>query len=124
MSQLFKSIPKKEILIQLLTEHSVKEKKCYKLSPEIYKQMQYNDVIEPFLKLIKPHYHTSKQSYVDRKMTYPRFITILRHICKCHEINYTSIIKYSNSYYQIDYLFYINSIENNELSSYKATIND
>ena len=109
MSQLFKSKREKEIIVDLIQKHFMKEKNYYKITPEIYKQIVYKEAIDPFLILIKPHYHKSKQNYVDRKMTYPRFITVIRHVCKIHEINYTSKIKYSNSYYQIDYLFYLNN---------------
>ena len=116
MSQLFKKLPEKELLISFLLENCIQERNYCKLSPEIYKQIQYKNLIQPFLDKIVNCYHLSKQTYVTRKMTYPRFITILRHICKCYEINYTSVIKYTNSYYHIDYLFYINSMENKVLS--------
>ena len=111
MIQLFKSYPNKDEFITFIKSHCVKEQKYYKLTPEIYKQIIFKDALYPYLETIKPHYHISKQIYITRKMTYTRFITIIRHLCKLLEITYTSTMKYSNSTYQIDYLFYLNDYE-------------
>ena len=107
MKQLFKTIPNREVFDKFIKQYCIQERNYYKITPETYKQMQYNQVIQPFLNDIKIYYHMSKQKYINRKMTYPRFVTILRHLCKMNEITYTSIMKYSNSTYQIHYLFYI-----------------
>ena len=109
MSQLFKTTPNKDFVIDYIQTHLMKEKNYYKITPEIYKQLLYKDVVQSFLEEIKKHYHISKQIYVERKITYPRFITIIRHCCKSNEINYVSNIKYRNSYYEIEYYFYINT---------------
>ena len=111
MIQLFKTYPNKEKFIEFIKSHCVKERKCYKLSPEVYKQISFNNHLQPFLDSIKEHYHSSKQTYVSRKMTYTRFVTIIRHLCKLLEITYTSTMKYSSSTYQIDYLIYLNDQE-------------
>ncbi len=111
MIQLFKTYPNKEKFIEFIKAHCVKERKCYKLSPEVYKQITFNNELHPFLDSIKEHYHSSKQVYVSRKMTYARFVTIIRHLCKILEITYTSTMKYSSSTYQIDYLIYLNDQE-------------
>lgn len=107
MIQLFKTYPNKENFIEFIKTHFVKERNYYKLSPVVYKQISFNNELQPFFDSIKEHYHTSKQTYVSRKMTYSRFVTIIRHICKLLEITYTSTMKYFNSTYQIDYLIYI-----------------
>jgi hypothetical protein len=107
MIQLFKSVPEKQDFIDFIKTHTNKERNYYKITNDVYKQMVFKDVITPFLDKIKPHYHLSKQFYVDRKITYSRFITIIRHICKMIDITYTSTMKYSNSSYQIDYFIYL-----------------
>ena len=107
MIQLFKSQPNKEAFIEFIKTHTNKERNYYKVTNDIYKQMVFKEVIAPFLETIRPHYHISKQFYLDRKMTYSRFITVIRHICKFLDITYTSNMKYSNSSYQIDYFIYL-----------------
>jgi hypothetical protein len=111
MIQLFKSYPNKPEFITFIKTHCIKEQKCYKLSQEIYKQILFKNALQPYIDTLKSHYHISKQTYITRKMTYSRFITIIRHLCKLLEITYTSTMKYSNSTYQIDYLFYLNDYE-------------
>ena len=109
MIQLFKSSPDKEYFTNFIQTHCHKERNYYKLNNDIYKQMVFKNIIQDFFNEIRPHYHISKQIYLDRKMTYTRFITIIRHICKKLDITYTSVMKYSNSTYQIDYLIYYKS---------------
>ena len=55
----------------------------------------------------KPFYHISKQKYLERKLTYNNFTTILRQICNFNKINYTSQIKYDKSTYDIIYYIYL-----------------
>ena len=107
MIQLFKTAPDKESFIEFIKTHATKERNYYKLTNDVYKQMIFKEVIPAFLDKVKPHYHLSKQFYITRKISYSRFITIIRHICKMIEITYTSTMKYSNSSYQIDYFIYV-----------------
>ena len=107
MIQLFKTTPSKDEFITFIKEHCVKEKTYYKLTNDVYKKIIFKNVLEPFLLTIKPHYHKSKQKYIERKMTYTRFVTVIRHICKILDITYTSIMKYANSSYRIDYYIYL-----------------
>jgi hypothetical protein len=48
----------------------------------------------------------SKQKYLERKLAYNNFTTILRQICNFCAINYTSVIKYDKSTYNIIYYIY------------------
>lgn len=107
MLQLFKSTPNKDSFINFIKEHCIKEKTYYKLTNDVYKQIIFKEKLEPFLSTIKPYYHKSKQTYVDRKMSYTRFVTVVRHVCKILDITYTSIMKYYNSTYRIDYYIYL-----------------
>ena len=45
--------------------------------------------------------------YLDKKLTYNSFTTILRQICNYNKITYTSQIKYDKSSYEITYYIYI-----------------
>tara|TARA_X000001036_G_scaffold403899_1_gene410808 strand:+ start:730 stop:1065 length:336 start_codon:yes stop_codon:yes gene_type:complete len=107
MIQLFKSFPDKEEFIKFIKTHGQQERNYYKLTNDIYKQIIFKNNIDSFLESIKPHYHKSKQFYLDRKLTYPKFVTLIRHICKKLNITYTSTMRYANSTYRIDYLIYL-----------------
>ena len=71
-----------------------------------YRKMLFYSYYEEFCEKLKDYYHLSKQFYLERKMTYNSFTTILRQICKHNNIMFTSQIKYNESKYNIDYLIY------------------
>ena len=64
--------------------------------------------IPEFLEMCKPYYHISKRKYLERKMSYNNFTTIIRQICNFNKIMYTSQIKYDKSNYNIVYYIYHN----------------
>jgi len=66
----------------------------------------FNNLIEDFIKQCIPYYHLSKRKYLERKLTYNSFITIIRQICNFNKITYTSQIKYDKSTYDIMYYIY------------------
>ncbi len=111
MIQLFKSYPNKNDFITFIKAHCIKERTYYKFTIDIYKQLLFKNLLQPYLEIIKQNYHLSKQCYLTRKMTYSRFITVLRHLCKILNITYSSTMKYSNSTYQINYLIYLDDYE-------------
>ena len=71
-----------------------------------FRKMLFYNYHAEFCETIKNYYHLSKQFYLERKMTYNSFTTILRQICKNNNIMFTSQIKYNESKYNIDYLIY------------------
>ena len=71
-----------------------------------YKKGIYNGSIVAFIDSCNPYYHISKKKYLERKLSYNTFITILRQICNCNNITYTSKIKYDNSNYEIVYYIF------------------
>jgi len=106
-SQIFKSAIPNEILIKLLNNIAIKSEKCYILNNNCYKKGIFNNLINPFINECKPYYHVSKIKYLDRKLTYNSFITIVRQICNFNKVTYTSQIKYDKSSYDIMYYIYI-----------------
>ena len=54
-----------------------------------------------------PYYHISKRKYLERKLTYNSFITVIRQICNFNKITYTSQLKYDKSTYDITYYIYL-----------------
>ena len=105
-SQIFKDHVPNELLIKLLDEIAIKSDKCYVLNNNSYKKGTFNDTITNFIIQCIPYYHISKRKYLERKLTYNSFITIIRQICNFNKITYTSQIKYDKSTYDIIYYIY------------------
>ena len=105
-SQIFKNKIPNELLLTLLADISVKTDKCFVFNNNSYKKGIFNETIPTFLEACKPYYHLSKRKYLERKINYNSFITILRQICNFNNITYTSQIKYDKSNYDIIYYIY------------------
>jgi hypothetical protein len=105
-SQIFKNKIPTEILFALLTDIAVKTDKCFIINNNSYKKGIFNEKIPQFFEECKPYYHISKRKYLERKLNYNAFITILRQICNFNKITYTSQIKYDKSNYDIIYYVY------------------
>jgi len=102
-SQLFKKPIPNQLIIDLLDSIAVKSEKCYVLNNNSFKKGLFNNVINRFIDNCKSYYYLSKHKYLERKITYSSFITIIRQICKYNKITYTSQIKYDRSNYDIVY---------------------
>lgn len=105
-TQIFKNGISNEILFKLLDEICLKNDKHYIFNTNSYKKGLYNGSIPNFIEYCKPYYHNSKKKYLERKITYNSFSTILRQICNYNKITYTSQIKYDKSKYDIIYYIY------------------
>jgi hypothetical protein len=102
--QIFKTTPPLERLYQLLEDVcEKKDNEFYIVDKCSYKKAMFNDLITPFLQDISPFYHLSKKKYVERKMTFNNFITVVRQICNFHELEYDTKINYDKSKYDIVY---------------------
>jgi hypothetical protein len=106
MSQIFKlKIPNTE-LFELLDTICVKTSNHYFFNTISFKKGLLDDKIQYYLNKWKPFYHMSKQKYLEKKLTYNSFTTILRQICKNNKVSFTSKIKYDKSSYEIQYFIY------------------
>lgn len=105
-SQIFKNHIPNELLITLLDDIAIKIENGYILNNNSYKKGIFNETIIEFVNQCKPYYHLSKRKYLERKLTYNSFITIIRQICNHNNIKYTSQIKYDKSSYDINYYIY------------------
>jgi hypothetical protein len=105
-SQIFKKLIPNNLLITLLDDIAIKTENCYVLNNNSFKKGIFNESINNFINECKPYYFISKQKYLERKLTYNSFITIIRQICKHNKITYTSQIKYDRSSYDIIYYIY------------------
>lgn len=105
-SQIFKEHVPLTILYNLLDLISLKKDNYYVIDMNAYKKMIYNEYHIKFCETLKSYYHNGKQFYLDRKMTYNTFTTIIRQICKHEAVMFTSKINYNKSKYNIDYTIY------------------
>ena len=105
-TQIFKKKIPNDLLYDLLNTLCMKTDKYYIFNMESFKKGVFKESIQNFVEQIKTYYHNSKQKYLDRKLTYNSFTTILRQISNFNKITYTSQIKYDKSSYDIVYYIY------------------
>jgi hypothetical protein len=105
-NQIFKKNVPNELLFNLLNSICAKNEKYYILNNEAFKRGIFQESISNFLTNCNPYYHISKKKYLEKKLTYNSFTTVLRQICNFNNITYTSQIKYDKSKYDIVYYIY------------------
>ena len=105
-TQIFKKKVPNEILLELLDVICLKNEKHYTLDIYSFKKGILNEVIPKFLSRCNEYYHISKRKYLEKKLTYNSFVTVIRQICNFNKITYTSQIKYDKSKYAILYYIY------------------
>ena len=106
-TQIFKNkIPSEKIFL-LLDLLCIKNNKHYVFDLNSFKKGVFTQDINIFLEECKPYYHISKQKYLENKITYNSFTTVLRQICNFNKVIFTSQIKYDKSNYEtIYYIFF------------------
>ena len=110
--QLFSIVPSPDLLWIFLKENGGEPVDDYFIfSKTLYKKAVFRGTIAAFIKEIEPYYYESKKHYVNRKMDYNKFITVIRQICNCNAITYTKKMVYNNSTYEIEYYIYDASIK-------------
>jgi len=107
LTQIFKKNIPNTMFFNLLDSICMKNEKHYTLTIDSFKKGIYNNSITNFIEDCKPYYHLSKKKYLEKKLTYNSFTTILRQICNFNKITYTSKIKYDKSTYAIEYYIYL-----------------
>lgn len=112
-SQIFKTPIPNDIFLNFLEDIAIKMNNKYIINTICYKKGIYNGIIEKFIDNCKPYYYLSKRKYLERKLTYSSFITIIRQICNYNKITYTSQIKYDKSSYEIIYYIQGNILYDN-----------
>ena len=105
-TQIFKNIIPYDKLFNLLDLLCIKNDKYYTFDSNSFKKGIFTEEINCFLEDCKPYYHISKRKYIEKKITYNSFTTVLRQISNSNKIIYTSQIKYDKSNYEIVYYIY------------------
>ena len=108
-SQLFKEKIPLDIFVVFLKSCSVAKDETYTFGTIAYKKACFVDSIVPFINKLKLYYYSSKQHYIERKMTQKNLITVIRQVCKYMNIPYISKMLYVKSSYEIVYYIYINN---------------
>jgi hypothetical protein len=105
MSQIFKSVLPRDIILEFFSNHCISAKNCYVFNKDTFKKFCYHPQnVESFYLTLKPYYFSSKLKYLNN-ITFNGLTTVLRQICNFLEIPFTSKIKYSHSTYSIEYYF-------------------
>tara|TARA_B100000927_G_C16475422_1_gene473203 strand:- start:3421 stop:3765 length:345 start_codon:yes stop_codon:yes gene_type:complete len=105
-TQIFKNIIPKDILLNFLEKTAKKKGNSYVFSKVEFKTAQFNNLIIPFCESLKEYYHKSKLIYIERKMNYKNFITVIRQLCKSLHLPFSSKIIYDKSNYEIIYTIF------------------
>lgn len=104
-NQIFKEDVLNQTLFDFLEKICIKKEKHFIFDLNSYKKILFYNLYKDFTLQLEPHYHKAKQFYLNRPLTYNSMTTILKQICKCNSISYTSETKYNESTYTI--VFYI-----------------
>jgi len=105
-TQIFKNNVPSEKIFHLLDSLCIKNDKYYLFNSISFKKGMFTQEINIFLEECKPYYHISKKKYLENKITYNSFTTVLRQICNFNKIIFTSQIKYDKSNYEIIYYIF------------------
>jgi hypothetical protein len=105
---IFKSPVPMETLYEFLDKFCIKNAKCknkyYLLDATAFRKIQYHITwYNSFVQQIAPYYHTSKQMYLTRPLTYNNLVTIIRQICKMNDVIFFKRVSYSKDDYNNDY---------------------
>lgn len=90
---------------------------------ETYKRSKLNNSLTHFLETIKPFYYMSKTKYIDNCNNYKKLTTIIRQICKYHNIDYNSKVKYYTSNYENQYVISFTKQQIQNIRYYARTNN-
>ena len=104
--QIFKKNIPNDIFLPFLDTICTKNDKHYVLNKNAYKKGLFIGSILTFFETIRSYYHISKLKYLERKLTYNSFTTVIRQICNFNKLTYTSQIRYDKSTYDIVYYIY------------------
>jgi len=105
-TQIFRTPVPSDDLFALLKNIGKNCDKYCVINNESYKRGIFTNSIPLFLEECKNHYHVSKYKYLERKLSYNNFTTVLRQICNYNKIKYTTQIIYEKSSYNIVYYIY------------------
>lgn len=107
----FHTILPNNIFFSFLESICLTTNKYFLFDKNAYKKMFYengnnHNIFESFRDVLKEYYNESKYTILYRDMTYNRFTSILRQICRTNKVTIKSKVKYANSEYCIEHYIY------------------
>ena len=108
---IFKKPVPKEILFNLLDNITTgMQDNQYLVTNTAFKKGIYNGLIQEFYSELKTYYCPSQMIYLERRLTYNNFITVIRHVCKSLDLEYERKMVYDKSTYEIVYNIHLPKI--------------
>ena len=107
MSQIIKSSLPSNILRDLIVKICQRYQNYFIFNNEAYKKGNMYNLFQEFVEQLKPYYHSSKQFYLERNISFKMLTTLIRQICNVQNIIYTNHIKYNKSNHEIHYYIYL-----------------
>jgi hypothetical protein len=95
----------------------IKDGDKYTINYYSYKKMLYNSYQDIWLEELSKYYFDCKKIYLTREFTYISFITILRQLCRFHNIEYDYDYDKSISHKYKKYNIYLNKNNKNDEKS-------
>lgn len=87
-----------------IKKHCMQEENKYIVDVNTFKKISYEDELTKFIETLKKYYYKNKFYYLDESsMTYNRFSTIIRQVCKNNDVSYVRDVKYIMSKYTVSY---------------------
>ncbi len=87
-----------------IRKHCMQEENKYIVDVNTFKKLIYDDELVGLIELLKNYYYRNKFYYLDESsMTYNRFSTIIRQLCRNNNVDYERDIKYIMSKYTVSY---------------------
>ena len=99
---IFKNNPDKTDFVNMLKNVCMIDNRKYILYDELYKKSM--TTIHSYISELKNNYHISKQSYLE-DINFKKCVTIIKQICKTHDIEWSTKRKYQNNSYKIYYIY-------------------
>jgi hypothetical protein len=102
-SSLFRAKVPRDLLITYLRDIGHRERNGYVIYDELLKRKGRETSTAAFLCAAMTYYYPSKHHYVRRVKNAKSLMTVVRQICKCHDIAVSSRTMYQHSCYTIHY---------------------
>ena len=111
-SQIFKYEIPCSLLVNVVRKLGYIDNNVYNINLASYKKGMLDGSIPELFKECRQYYFMSKKKYVDSKINYQGFLTVLRQIGKYHNLDFDTRINYYNNAYEIIYMYKIDFIDN------------
>ena len=92
--------------------HFISENDYLIYNIDVFKKLNFENQLVPFLESLKPYYYKNKHFYLERDpISYNNFNTILRQIFSRNKIKIKKKVKYIMSKYQVEYYIHFTNID-------------